>query len=421
MRPHKEGLDYFSFDVDFFEHKKVKMVRAKHGDSGVLSLVMLLSRVYSGKGYFYEWGECEQLVFASDIGKPLETVQAIVSDAARWGFFDSHLLDEFEILTSTGIQERFFEATEKRKHRKVDPRLLLITLDPSTYHLSYFRNNPGKFGNNPPRSYVVNSELTRVNSPETADFTDERPEFSPENSHYGVISELTPVISELTPRKSEISTQSKVKERREEREINKLIPPPVSSPSGSSSGDPPPFFSSPLNDLVDQESQPEATRDPPPSCAAPPPGPPPRRGRPPKPASVPAVPAGFHPSPAAPPWLNRKLEELRSRPDPSDPPSDIAGVWLTDTEWESLMTAFGPDETCCLIAELERWSTENESGFKKKKDHNRTIRGWRNRALDGGKKSFAVLPPPDGPGYYLRYVVDQFNNQQKNPNGALHR
>lgn len=35
-RPQREGLLYFSFDVDFFSNKEIKILKAKHGAKGLL-------------------------------------------------------------------------------------------------------------------------------------------------------------------------------------------------------------------------------------------------------------------------------------------------------------------------------------------------------------------------------------------------
>lgn len=34
-RPQKKGLDYFPFDVDFFDDKKIKVLKGRYGADGV--------------------------------------------------------------------------------------------------------------------------------------------------------------------------------------------------------------------------------------------------------------------------------------------------------------------------------------------------------------------------------------------------
>lgn len=46
-RDRKEGLDYFSFDCDFFSDRKIKRLRAKFGTDGVM-VVRLAAHVANG-------------------------------------------------------------------------------------------------------------------------------------------------------------------------------------------------------------------------------------------------------------------------------------------------------------------------------------------------------------------------------------
>jgi len=116
MRTFKTGLDYFSFDIDFFEDEKVEFVSAKFGELGELILIKLLCRIYRS-GYFIEFGEDEQLLFAKRSGENItpELVKLVVDEAIKRNFFSKEHFEKFQILTSNGIQKRYFEATQRRK------------------------------------------------------------------------------------------------------------------------------------------------------------------------------------------------------------------------------------------------------------------------------------------------------------------
>ena len=55
-RPQKWGLDYFPFDVDFFEDAKLSIIRNEFGSKGEIVAVKLLCAVYH-EGYYMEWNE----------------------------------------------------------------------------------------------------------------------------------------------------------------------------------------------------------------------------------------------------------------------------------------------------------------------------------------------------------------------------
>ena len=149
-RPTKAGLDYFPLDVHMDD--KVNLIEAQYGLVGFAVVIKLWQQIYADKGYYTEWGEQNELLFAGKNGIELESLKNIIAATVRWGIFDADLLSRYGILTSAGIQKRYREAKVKAKNMSIEKAYLLISV------------------------------------PETE-----------------VISEKTPVISEITP-------QSKVKE-----------------------------------------------------------------------------------------------------------------------------------------------------------------------------------------------------------------
>ena len=115
-RTHKSGLDYFSFDIDFFNDEKVEFVAAKYGNIGELVVIKLLCRVYRN-GYFLKWGEDECLLFSKRSGDSVnqDLVDSVVIELLERDFFCKKTYKKYSILTSNGIQRRFLEATKRRK------------------------------------------------------------------------------------------------------------------------------------------------------------------------------------------------------------------------------------------------------------------------------------------------------------------
>lgn len=130
MRTCKTGLDYFPFDIDFFEDPKVEFIAAKYGILGENVCIKLLCRVYRN-GYFLPWGEDETLLFTkrSVVEATYETVSGIIQELLKRGFFSQPHFEKYSILTSNGIQKRFLEATRRRKCVEMFKELIIADIN----------------------------------------------------------------------------------------------------------------------------------------------------------------------------------------------------------------------------------------------------------------------------------------------------
>ncbi len=124
-RPTKQGLDYFPFDVDFFSDEKIEAISGEFGIKGEIVTIKLLTTVYRN-GYFIEWSDLLKMKLLKNLnGISKELLEQIVSRLVKWGFFDEHLFNSDKILTSSGIQKRYFEATKRRKDVLINTKWLL--------------------------------------------------------------------------------------------------------------------------------------------------------------------------------------------------------------------------------------------------------------------------------------------------------
>lgn len=113
-RPNKTGLDYFPLDVDFFADEKIAAISGEFGIKGEITVIKLLCAVYRN-GYFILWNEPLKYKLLRDLpGVSPELIDQIVNRLVRWGFFDESLFDSVKVLTSRGIQKRFFSITRRR-------------------------------------------------------------------------------------------------------------------------------------------------------------------------------------------------------------------------------------------------------------------------------------------------------------------
>ena len=114
-RPTKQGLEYFSFDTDFFSDVKIRRISRACGPASTSILICLLCNIYRDKGYYIAWDENLPFVVADTIGTTEGAVEEVIKKAIQVGFFDKELFDKYKILTSNGIQNRFKSAVSRRE------------------------------------------------------------------------------------------------------------------------------------------------------------------------------------------------------------------------------------------------------------------------------------------------------------------
>ena len=120
----KSGIDYFPLDVTL--DVKFELIEAEFGLTGFGVIVHLLQEIYGKAGYYIEWTEEVALLFARKIGLGGSVVSEIVEASVRRGMFDKEKYERFRVLTSKGIQKRYFEAVSRRKVLEVDYNILLV-------------------------------------------------------------------------------------------------------------------------------------------------------------------------------------------------------------------------------------------------------------------------------------------------------
>lgn len=122
----KSGIDYFPLDVILDE--KFELIEAEYGLTGFGVIVRLLQEIYGKAGYYIEWTTEVALLFARKVGLGGNVVSEIVEASIRRGMFDREKYDKYHVLTSRGIQKRYFEAVNRRKVLEVDENILLVNV-----------------------------------------------------------------------------------------------------------------------------------------------------------------------------------------------------------------------------------------------------------------------------------------------------
>lgn len=140
-RPFKIGLDYFPFDVDFFDKDEVQFVSSRFDEKGELIAVKLMCKIFRTTGYYIEWTDDTALLFSKGAGRNISHSLAndVVNELIRRGFFDRSLFERFSVLTSKNIQATYKKicTDAKRKEWKIRKSLALIELTPEEIELTH--------------------------------------------------------------------------------------------------------------------------------------------------------------------------------------------------------------------------------------------------------------------------------------------
>ena len=217
-RPIKVGIDYFGVDVS--PDEKVEYIESTYEAEGYYLWIKLLQRIY-GSGFYIEWNKYQAAAMKKDTGISVEKIEEILASCLEVGLFSQELFDKYSIITSRGVQKRFYAAASKRTQVEINPEYVLHDELLKWYD-----------GDNSEET-EVNSEKTGVNPVEIQE------ELSDEEGFSGDNPEETTLDEELLPdngsqsagdcgNNPEESTQSKVKQSKvkQSKKKNKNTPAP---------------------------------------------------------------------------------------------------------------------------------------------------------------------------------------------------
>lgn len=149
-RPTAKGVEYFPLNVNFINDLKVRKLLLSCGAEAITVLIYLLSTIYKDEGYYVEIHEDEIDLIALDINVTPEFVLKVINKACEVRFFNVNLYNNFNILTSKGIQERYLKITERRKNSVIITQFNLINVYNNSINVN---NNSINVDNNPVNVY----------------------------------------------------------------------------------------------------------------------------------------------------------------------------------------------------------------------------------------------------------------------------
>lgn len=143
-RLRKEGNEFFSFDVDFFSDRKIKILKARYGADGITLYIYLLCEIYKN-GFYLKLDEDFEFIVSDDLNMNSDKVKQVLTFLLERSMFDKQLFQSDAVLTSTGIQRRYQLMVKSRAVKnpiKVERYWLLSEEETETFiKVNSFLNN----------------------------------------------------------------------------------------------------------------------------------------------------------------------------------------------------------------------------------------------------------------------------------------
>jgi hypothetical protein len=116
----KEGLSFFSVDVDIFEDTKVRKIFNGCGSGTIDVLLGLLCRIYRFSGYYIAYDSDLSAIIAESIKNEESFVTGVINKALSVDFFSSSLFEKCKILTSKRIQLSYLRVVKLSRISRPD-------------------------------------------------------------------------------------------------------------------------------------------------------------------------------------------------------------------------------------------------------------------------------------------------------------
>ena len=127
-RPLSRGIEYYPLDVDFLNDLKIKKIMKSCGPNSIAIIILLLGNIYGDEGYFMKWDEDVCFLVADAVGAKEVYVKEVLKKCLQVDLFSVDLFEKYKIITSKGIQKRFFEITKRRKRENLIDDYLLVNV-----------------------------------------------------------------------------------------------------------------------------------------------------------------------------------------------------------------------------------------------------------------------------------------------------
>ncbi|WP_289742059.1 DUF4373 domain-containing protein [uncultured Duncaniella sp.] len=127
----KRGLDYFPFDVDFFQDIRIRKLIKYQGGKAVTVYALLLCTIYKN-GYYAEWDKELPFIISEQSGYTEAYIQEVIDCCLNIGLLSKELFESDKVLTSKGIQERYRRICSSSRRNSVIAEYNLIPAEEKT-------------------------------------------------------------------------------------------------------------------------------------------------------------------------------------------------------------------------------------------------------------------------------------------------
>ena len=158
-RPPKEGIDYSGWDVSILDNdEKIDKLIDAQGIGAFTIYFYLCQKAYATKGYYLIWSYSLCATIARKLGRgaSAEYVKNVVDVCFQSGLFDKRLFELHGILTSRGIQKRYWAVAKDRRAVAIISEYWLLDEEesPSFYNRAQKSNyDPSKLNYDPSKSH----------------------------------------------------------------------------------------------------------------------------------------------------------------------------------------------------------------------------------------------------------------------------
>ena len=168
-RPPKEGIDYSGWDVSILDNdEKIDKLIDAQGIGAFTIYFYLCQKVYATKGYYLIWSYSLCATIARKLGRgaSAEYVKNVVDVCFQSGLFDKRLFELHGILTSRGIQKRYWAVAKDRRAVAIISEYWLLDEEesPSFYNRAQKSNyDPSKLNYDPSKSHKSKGNESKGN------------------------------------------------------------------------------------------------------------------------------------------------------------------------------------------------------------------------------------------------------------------
>lgn len=124
----KSGLEYFPFDVDFFQDIRIRKLIKRQGGKAITVYALLLCLIYKN-GYYMLWDDELPFICSELSGFDEAFISEVIKSCLSLGLFDKNLFDSEGVLTSKGIQTRYCNIQRLNKRMSRIDKYILIDSD----------------------------------------------------------------------------------------------------------------------------------------------------------------------------------------------------------------------------------------------------------------------------------------------------